>query len=337
MPVEKNIFAACDDNFVEHFCVLASSIYVHNEDANLYLMGVSLNDQSRKVVADTANQFGRKIEIIDIDPQLLNNFPATERWTVAAWSRLYADSLLPRGLGKVLYLDCDILVVADLSDLFELDMEGKSTAARGGSDQEEFVVERRHALNLGQNDPYFNSGVLLMDLPVWREKKLGQKCIEFGQKNAAILTHYDQCSINGALVGDFYALDDCYNAIPFWHDFQSKNPQIIHFASGRKPWSNSPVWGSELYRFYRSLTPLSDLEPISRARLVLSEYKNWRRYKMKLFRDFIGVGKTHWRSDVKRYSFTNVSYLRNLLGTVRTKVENGRYAKLVRSDYVDTL
>lgn len=49
----------------------------------------------------------------------------TNSWTIYTWYRLLLPNTLPVGIKRILYLDADTLVTADLSELFEIDMTNK--------------------------------------------------------------------------------------------------------------------------------------------------------------------------------------------------------------------
>ena len=84
--------------------------------------------------------------------------------------RLLLDSILPQSVSKCVYLDCDVLVCADIAGLFSYDLHGALLGAvRDLAFNDASSACRNH---LGF---YFNAGVLLLDMEKWRESKASRR------------------------------------------------------------------------------------------------------------------------------------------------------------------
>lgn len=89
--------------------------------------------------------------------------PFKESWMT--YARLLCGSTLSSDIGRVLYLDCDVMVKSSLGKLFETDMDGRTIAAACDI----VPLTYLHALGIQSPFAYFNGGVLLIDLKRWRE------------------------------------------------------------------------------------------------------------------------------------------------------------------------
>src|SRR5699024_10844753 len=78
-------------------------------------------------------------------------------------------------INRVLYLDCDTLIVDSIRDLWNIDLEGNTIAALKDS----FSKYYRKNISLDQNDIMFNSGVMLIDMDKWRQNKVEEKVLNF--------------------------------------------------------------------------------------------------------------------------------------------------------------
>ena len=118
------------------------------------------------------------------------------------WARLELHDLLP--VERVLYLDADTLVRSSLKEIWETDIRaaGKSIAA---------VVDVGHPMGHGEfcRTPYFNAGVLLMDLAKIRQR--GNELRELGRKMKSS-RYGDQDALNVHFKDDWYALPLRWNA-----------------------------------------------------------------------------------------------------------------------------
>lgn len=193
-------------------------------------------------------------------------------FTVATYARFFISEILPE-YDKVLYLDVDLLVQFDISELYNIDVENYIVAAAVDAcyarqlynDEDGLVEYTENKLGLPEGVPEFNAGVLLINLKKWRDENLTQKCIlklqEIGTPRVL-----DQCILNAVIPqNSIYNLPVEWNYI--WHaeledvilseitskkfydtayNYQKKlnDIKIIHYTSGVKPWniySSNPV------------------------------------------------------------------------------------------------
>ncbi|QAY95897.1 hypothetical protein CWB41_09295 [Methylovirgula ligni] len=157
------------------------------------------------------------------------DFPIRENITATAYLRYRLPEILP-DLTKVVYLDSDTVINADLSPLFDTDVSGVPLAAvpdfahlLGSREWDRYraVYEGKayifrdyiqEVLGIGNLDsfPYMNSGVLLINLDEWRERGLGRQVVSFLAEHR--LKYPDQDSLNRYVSGNFVRLDARWNA-----------------------------------------------------------------------------------------------------------------------------
>jgi lipopolysaccharide biosynthesis glycosyltransferase len=117
----------------------------------------------------------------------LSNIPALGHHFLTAFGflRLFVPEIV-EGYRRILYLDCDVRIDGSIASLFQLDMKGATIAAVDGlgtyciTPIKSKVIETarsRAAIGLDPNDPYFNSGVLLIDGDKWRHDRMTDAAI----------------------------------------------------------------------------------------------------------------------------------------------------------------
>jgi lipopolysaccharide biosynthesis glycosyltransferase len=213
------------------------------------------------------------------------------------FARLVIPNVIPESISRVLYLDSDTLTLGDLGALFDVDLGDAPFGA---------VIDGIDPL-IKQGDPrcagapvvenYFNAGVLLVDLPGWREHRISQRALEYLQAYPET-PFADQDALNVAGNGLWRALDARWNyqkhrdaRIDSLVDAQ--RPNIIHFVTGAKPWrANSLNLNHRLYDRYRSRTAFprglgarcSDplLAIASRISRQLNRFAWWRKCRAQL-------------------------------------------------------
>jgi lipopolysaccharide biosynthesis glycosyltransferase len=174
-----------------------------------------------------------------VDKNLVEKFVLRDQWTSAAYYRLFFSSLLPVNIERLLYLDCDTLVINPLTELFQLPLDGHPVGAVYDN-----YVKTQPAIGIFEEGEYFNSGVLLMDLAKWRQQAISEKTFAYLTSYPDRIRYVDQCALNAVLKRNWRKLDFrfnlMYSALPEPLDQLQmkkylKEVTIIHFTLQR-PW-----------------------------------------------------------------------------------------------------
>ena len=169
--------------------------------------------------------------------------------------RLRLEELLPSDVDRVLYLDADVLVRRPLAELWSTPLEDKMVAAVRDPAAPWVSAVRNFPwveLGIGPSTPYFNAGVMLMSLKLWREADVSARAIQLLER--CELGHGDQCALNAVLSGRWRSLDPCWNTqwahlvdtgtLAWVAETETKNgitpagSAIMHFNASRmlRPW-----------------------------------------------------------------------------------------------------
>ncbi|MDR1484546.1 MAG: glycosyltransferase family 8 protein [Planctomycetaceae bacterium] len=295
-----NIALASDLNYLPHVGTLIRSLCDNNRDneLNIHLLTMDyrvvtdelLDNFFRSILSDRVNI---QIHLIDDTNSFIRRIP--EGGVIlsrATYLRFLVAEMIPAD--KVLYLDCDMVVLDDLKPLFQTNLDNRILAAV----PDLFVGPSsvKHSFSLR----YFNSGMLLINAKKWREEKWLDKTIQFiGDKFITMCVgkkHYgDQDIMNMMSIGNVTYVHPRYNVVnPVYlrrHFFRGKifretieKPAIVHFAGGAKPWNNWEIHPlSERYLFYRSQTPWEKIEPQKPSLKVITRYLSmWFKYNIPL-------------------------------------------------------
>jgi lipopolysaccharide biosynthesis glycosyltransferase len=179
-----------------------------------------------------------------------NRFHHVASWpshlTAASLLRLRLPSVLD-GVDRVIYLDCDLVVLNDITTLYDTDLldlplaacldfwlTGAPPFAPPGWDVGEWHKFLREVVGLADWKTYFNAGVLVMDLNRFRNTGLIQPAEEFLERTNYKTPFVDQEALNHVIDGAFVRLDSRWNVLAA---LGHSNPWIIHYAGPNKPWS----------------------------------------------------------------------------------------------------
>lgn len=273
-PVTKlpvtSIVASSDRAYLPHLAALIHSVF-DNASENTFLDFIVLDgglktDEQRLLsqIPSAYSQEGR-ITFVDMSGQFLS-VKSHSYFTRSTFYRLMLPDLLD-DYDRILFIDTDMIVLEDLSDLYNTDLKGKSIAAvkdlvmktftaRGVEPIHEIKVKcasiyLREYLGMGKKfDEYFQAGTILFDLKKMREKKFSAKLEQDLIDNR--FWFLDQDVLNKHLLGDVLFIDNKWNSLYLDEDSLQyliaedlktyedsiKNPCIIHFAGQFKPWVN---------------------------------------------------------------------------------------------------
>src|SRR5262249_44225277 len=109
-----------------------------------------------------------------IDRSLIGDGKIFMHVTTTVNSKLFIVELLPPDVHRVLYLDCDIIVRGDVEGLWNYDLYDSVVGA-----VEDPNMHYKEKLGLLPGQPYFNAGVLLVDLDRWRAGRVGPRALNF--------------------------------------------------------------------------------------------------------------------------------------------------------------
>jgi lipopolysaccharide biosynthesis glycosyltransferase len=182
--------------------------------------------------------------------------------TSATFGRLVLPNILPSDVDRVLYLDADLLIVGDLSPLCAHPLDGAAMAAvREPSDPffwSRNGLEHVFALDMDPWTPYFNAGVLVMDLPLFRELEVRRRCLEYVAVHRPV--RMDQDALNAVLRNRIAELPAVWNVENYFFKSLSRRARyetllaeakVLHYVGRSKPW-NQDVWRAEEWRAYRA-------------------------------------------------------------------------------------
>lgn len=227
-----SIVYASDDRFSEILGVSLVSLYDNSkdlEDIKVYVLDSGISEENKNKLNSIPLEYGRS-SICYIKAENINDVLKidvnTDRGSLSQYARLFISKSLPLNIGRILYLDCDIIINSTISELWNIDMCGKTIAAL----KDAFSKYYRKNIDLESNDIMFNSGVMLIDLELWKYKDIENKLLEFIKKHNGKIQQGDQGALNAILTNDIYCFHPKFNSVTIFYDF-SYDEMLVY----RKP------------------------------------------------------------------------------------------------------
>jgi lipopolysaccharide biosynthesis glycosyltransferase len=201
---------AFDQNYVRHFYALITSVLAGNRQNNISIHAIitGLSDKEQQEVKNYIEQNGKSIQFYQIDEAFTKQFVLTSHWSPAAYYRLFFPLLIPQGIERLIYLDTDTVVVNELAALYNLEMGGYPVAAVYDN-----WVKSAPKIGINEEGHYFNSGMMLINLPVWREQKVSERAFKYLADYPERIDYVDQCGLNAVLINNWKKLDWKFNVL----------------------------------------------------------------------------------------------------------------------------
>ena len=278
-----NIVLASDDNYVPLLTISIVSILENNcndfDEINVFILNDGISKYNIEKIRNILNKYNCNVDFIKTKniEHLNSKIVSLERDNIASfttYSRLFIGSLIPDNIDKIIYLDCDILVINSLKHLWNEDISEYYCA--GVLDCCNTTIQKM--LGISEEDNYINAGMLYINLKKWREDNIEEKFIKFIMDNQNRYYQHDQGIINNTFKDNIKIISPKYNLQSYFqfmsykvskkfsgidNDYYSKeiidearnNPVCLHFyaADFFRPWQNEKHPYAKLYKKYAQL------------------------------------------------------------------------------------
>lgn len=278
-----NFVLASDDNYVPFLSITLFSLVENNkndfDEMNIFILDDNISDENKKMISsliDKNDVYLKFIETKNLDDMEFSLLKIKRNMGVSltTYSRLFIASLLPEKIDKIIYLDCDALVVGSFKELWEMDISKYYFGAV--LDVINTAVKKELGFLLTEN--YFNAGVLLINLKKWRESNVEESFIEFMHDNRKKFYQHDQGLLNYVFKDKIKVVNPKFNLASYFNflDYDlaikfsamegeyyskeiiedaSENPVFLHFCGSNygRPWFNIDHPYRELYEKYVDL------------------------------------------------------------------------------------
>ncbi len=244
------VVTVSSDNYVKYTAVMLTSLLVNKESSNpinIYVIG-SISEKNQLKLNQSVERFGIVIKFFEIDPALFENFKLTQYYKQEVYYRLLIPDLLEPEIKKAIYLDSDLIIRHDITNLWNIDIENYFLAASRKS----YLRNRRRALSIPYKYGCFNAGVMVINLNKWREHNVYQLVIDYLIKNEKIIRFQEQDALNGVLYNKYRNFDKKWNLTTtdlklLGH--KKINPSIIHYTGRKKPWRKGHRYQFEYFKY----------------------------------------------------------------------------------------
>ena len=260
------IFFAVDDGYIPFLAVTLESMLENASKDYYYIIKIlytNISDENKEKILKYESE-NAKIEFIDLNyylEELQEKLYTRDYYTKTTYYRLMIPNLYPQ-YDKILYLDSDITVLGDVSELYNTELDDNLVGAvPDGSVRiiKEFSEYVERVVGMADYKNYFNAGILLMNLKEMRKFDFQTKFL-YLLENVKFSVAQDQDYLNRICKGRTKILDAGWDVMPLPTDtpMQEQDIKIIHYNLIYKPWHFDNVLYQDYFWKYAKKTEFYD-------------------------------------------------------------------------------
>lgn len=272
-----NVTCNTDNNYAQHCCAMLTSLFENNKDCkiNLHILTKELSEYNTSFIIELCQRYDNEVKIYNVDETILEGvkFRKKNPLSKAAYYRILLPNILNDQIRKILYLDCDVIVLGSIKELYDIELTNYALAAC--MDASPYTELHRRQLNFSLKDDAFCSGIMMINLDYWRQNNSLEKLLEYSKRERKVVYLHDQDALNYVFKNKWFVLPNKWNknpmSISLIDDYHKSfdaleftfEPRMIHYASSLKPWHN--VWTPDrcYYRFYLKLSNYGNVRYIN--------------------------------------------------------------------------
>ncbi len=255
---------ATDDNYVPFLTVAIASLLDNSSKENfykIYVLTSHLTEENMNSILKQKTE-NSSIDFVQLSKELdkvQDMFHLRDYYSKETYYRIFIPNLFPQ-YEKVLYLDCDITVLGDVTELYNTQIHGYYV----GAVQEEVMqtfevfgnyVEKADGIN---RKNYFNAGILLINCRRWRNKLIAERFVDLLNRYKFRVVQ-DEDYLNVLCKDNIKWLSLGWNKTSYKNEaFDDKDLKIIHWKINWRPWKYKNVLYEEYFWKYAKMTDFYD-------------------------------------------------------------------------------
>jgi len=258
------LFFATDDNYLPFLSITLQSLWEnssHDYDYKIYVLHSGVRKEFEEKIMHFSKE-GFEVQFVDVGEPLKaisKDLHMRDYYTCTTYFRVFIAGMFPQ-YDKALYLDCDTVILGDISELYNYDLDDNLIAGAPCEGVNSFEVYREYVRTVDGLNPdyFFNAGVILMNLKAFREEKFYEQFADLLQKYKFTLIQ-DEDYLNVLCQDRVLRLPRAWNKTPVGKDLLSREDlRIVHYLMTWKPWRYDDIPYAEYFWEYAKQTEFYD-------------------------------------------------------------------------------
>lgn len=277
-----SVVLACDNHYAILLGALLKSIemnHISDEMVDVYIVDDHISKKSKSMLLASLKQekmnliFLKMSEIIPegIQLPLVNN-----SYPLNTYVRILIPYFIPKEVEKIIFLDVDMIMLDDISNLWKIDIGDKVIGAvnDNAGDKPKTIaqgVDNYRELNLDPGQLYFNAGLQIINTKKWLEQGITEKTFAAINNNKKYAGLGDQYGLNIALIGNWHEIDRMWNCFSVCTDLK---PSLIHYFHRKPIYKTYSYNYKDEFFYYLGKTEWKNFKPIGETTRYMKKINN---------------------------------------------------------------
>jgi lipopolysaccharide biosynthesis glycosyltransferase len=248
-----------DDHYAMPLAAAISSVIANlgcNQRLSVFIVDNGVSRTSKKklsLLGDSKRASIQWLRLSEAHADILKGLPCGYV-ARSAYCKLLIPELAGPGYDRIVYLDSDVIVEGDISELWTLGIEKNYVLAVqdliNPFVSSPFGLRNWKQLGRRIDDVLFNTGVVVLNAARWREENVTHRLLQYLQDHHQHVQLCDQDAMNAVFQGEWGRLDPRWNVLPYMsiaekysllsrkkHEELLAQAFILHFCGPSKPWN----------------------------------------------------------------------------------------------------
>ncbi len=253
------VFFSSDDNYLPFLAVSMRSLIDNlapDAHCDIHILNNGLSPARARSLLEMATD-RVAVHLVDVSREiapLAEKLNLRDYYTASIYFRLFIPSLFPQ-YHKAIYLDADIAVNGDISELYSIPLGNRLVGAVSDdiiASHRDFIDYAEQGLGIPYRH-YFNSGVMLMNLDQFRLRQIERRFVHLLGTYHFDTICPDQDYLNVLCRGQVLYLDKGWNKMSIDTDYNGV-PPLVHYNMFYKPWQYRHICYQEYFWTYARRT-----------------------------------------------------------------------------------
>lgn len=260
------IFFATDNKYLPFLAITLESIWENSSreyDYEMYVLNSGVDEEYKEKILRYNERECFHIQFVDVTEKLeliASHLHIRDYYSKTTYFRIFIAEMFPQ-YDKALYLDCDTVVLGDVSELYHYDLGNNLIGGAPCEGVNCFDVYKRYVTEVDgcDTDYFFNAGVILMNLKAFREEGFYEQFADLLKKYKFTVIQ-DEDYLNVLCQDRILRLPRAWNKTPVAPDRLSREDlRIVHYIMTWKPWNFSDIPYQEYFWEYAEKTEFYEL------------------------------------------------------------------------------
>ena len=235
---EFDLIYCLDRGHLRYFAVSVTSFMKRLKVKPRRVFLVSPDIQGKEIgrfARHLSKRYSTEVALIRADYGVIDDLRGKSPWSLSSYARLLISDFVPESVTYCLFVDTDTIAVRDFSAQLE---EAFSSLDSNSSHMMMPAPDDASHWASHMPGPYFNVGVLVLDLSRWRDQAASADLLHVARNQPEWFRFHDQDVLNHLWSERIGILPQSMNLKASEYATKKVDADVLHYLGSVKPWSD---------------------------------------------------------------------------------------------------